>query len=284
MKEDREGADVSDPPFSEMISRWLDEGDQLHENIAVTPVGTAPNHDRWFHRALALARVGVDRYRVFVLAGVGMIPFVLFVAAHRFASPAIVAVVPAPLGLPATSLAPVGPVAVARAAQGSKPGSIGLEPTTTEVKPPATGARPDPITSPIRTARSPPIATREPLAHTSRPAPSPLQACKAALRRERAGQALPACRRVADTAPRSANALVLLARANLLAGRDNETLRLARRASVMDPRCAEAFLLIGNVDQMIGRKSDARAAYGVYLHMTPRGHYAADVRAIIRTL
>jgi Flp pilus assembly protein TadD len=113
---------------------------------------------------------------------------------------------------------------------------------------------------------------------------SPLQVCEAALRRERVKDALVACEQVATANPTSANAVVLLAHADLLAGRDGETLRLARRASTLDPKCAEAYLLIGNVEQAAGRKPDARIAYEAYLHAAPRGFHAAEVRAILRSL
>jgi predicted TPR repeat methyltransferase len=78
--------------------------------------------------------------------------------------------------------------------------------------------------------------------------------------------------------------VVLLAHANLLAGRDGETLRLARRASAIDPKCAEAYLLIGNVEQAAGRTPSARTAYEAYLHAAPRGAHAAEVRAILKSL
>jgi tetratricopeptide (TPR) repeat protein len=116
------------------------------------------------------------------------------------------------------------------------------------------------------------------------PAPSARQICKSELTRERVAKALAACRRVVDAEPRSADALVLLAQANLIAGHESETLRLARLAAGIDPRCAEAFLLIGNVEQTLGRKADARAAYQAYLRLAPHGAYAADVRAIVPTL
>jgi Flp pilus assembly protein TadD len=108
--------------------------------------------------------------------------------------------------------------------------------------------------------------------------------CQAALRRERSKAALLACEKVARDKPASADALVLLAHADLLAGWEGETLRLARRASFLDPKCADAYLLIGTVHQAAGRRPDARSAYQDYLHLAPRGSHAAEIRAILRTL
>ena len=78
--------------------------------------------------------------------------------------------------------------------------------------------------------------------------------------------------------------MVLLARADLLAGRATETLVLARRAVAANPRHADAYLLIGTVQQTEGRRQEARSAYQTYLDLAPLGAHASDVRAILRTL
>jgi tetratricopeptide (TPR) repeat protein len=110
-----------------------------------------------------------------------------------------------------------------------------------------------------------------------------LKECQVALRRERAKAALTACEQVARDNPSSADAQVLLAHAELLAGRDRETLRLARSAAALDPNCADAQLLIGTVQQAAGRFSEARTAYEAYLRGAPRGSHAAEIRAILKT-
>jgi Flp pilus assembly protein TadD len=131
----------------------------------------------------------------------------------------------------------------------------------------ATGARPEPA--------------KKPVAASDR---SPLEACQSALRWERVKDALAACQQLAVENPKSVDALVLMAHADLLAGRDGETLRLARRASALDPKCADAYLLIGNVQQAAGRAPDARVAYEAYLRAAPRGAHAAEVRAVLKSL
>ncbi len=113
---------------------------------------------------------------------------------------------------------------------------------------------------------------------------TPLDGCRLALKRERAREALVACQIASDSAPASADALVLLAHANFLAGRQGETLRLAQRAVEMDRRSAEGYLLIGNVQQSAGNNSRARKAYESYLQLAPHGAHAAEVRAIVETL
>ena len=113
---------------------------------------------------------------------------------------------------------------------------------------------------------------------------SPLEACQSALRGERVREALSSCQRLAEENPKSVDAMVLMAHADLLAGRDAETLRLARRAAALDPKNADAYLLIGNVQQAAGRASEARAAYDAYLRAAPRGAHANEVRAVLKTL
>ena len=116
------------------------------------------------------------------------------------------------------------------------------------------------------------------------PTAPPLELCKSALLRQRPRDALAACRQVFGGDPHSADAMVLLARADLLAGRPTETLELARRAVATDPRKADAYLLIGTIEQTTGQRQDARTAYETYLKLSPYGAHASDVRAILRTL
>jgi len=91
-------------PFSELISRWLDEGDRLDESAAAS-AKMAPSRTegplRAFFRRL---QPGIDRYRLFVLAGVGLLPLALFLATQRGA-PA------SPVVASMTSVAPVAPAA-----------------------------------------------------------------------------------------------------------------------------------------------------------------------------
>lgn len=93
--EDNAGAvseGVAEAPFSELISRWLDEGDRLNENVAVAGTVPASRIDGRLRQTLSRLRELADRYRLFVLAGVGLLPLALLVATHRVApAPAIAA-------------------------------------------------------------------------------------------------------------------------------------------------------------------------------------------------
>jgi tetratricopeptide (TPR) repeat protein len=134
------------------------------------------------------------------------------------------------------------------------------------------------------TARKPPARPEPSVASGAAPIGKPLEDCRSGLLRQRSRDALAACRQVFAGDPHSADAMVLLARADLLAGRATETLQLARRAVVANPRHADAYLLIGTVEQTEGRRQEARSAYQTYLELAPLGAHASDVRAILRTL
>ena len=70
------------PPFSGLIRDWLDEGDRLDEKAAATAAAIVPAAEGRLRRTVARLRPAFNRYRLFVLAGVGLIPFALFTATH----------------------------------------------------------------------------------------------------------------------------------------------------------------------------------------------------------
>ena len=92
--EDNAGA-VSDgaaeAPFSELISQWLDEGDRLDEDVAASASVTASGSDGPWRRSLSRLREIAARHRLFVLAGVGLLPLALLVATQRVAPPPAIA-------------------------------------------------------------------------------------------------------------------------------------------------------------------------------------------------
>jgi hypothetical protein len=308
--EEEHGAPRSgvEAPFSEMMRQWLDEGDRLGEGVSTIGAGGTSTSVPRLQQILESIRELARRHRLILLAGIGMLPLLVFTVAHRIASApaAQIAAVPerpppafvpermvrpisaAAVGTPMTAalgttsaatmrpVAPAPPVAappVAAPPVAAPPGPVAAAPVAAPPAPVA--AAPAPVAAPPVAA--PPVAALV-------LAPSSRQICESEVTRERPAKALAACQRVVDAEPRSPDALVLLARANLIAGRESQTLSLARRAAEIDPRCAEAFLLIGNVDQTLGHKPDARAAYQTYLRLAPHGAYAADVRAIVPTL
>jgi hypothetical protein len=92
--EDQNGApseSVAAAPFSELISAWLDEGDRLDEKAIATTASAPPVVETRARRILALLRPALDRYRVVVLAGAGLVAFALFALTHRSPVPVVAA-------------------------------------------------------------------------------------------------------------------------------------------------------------------------------------------------
>jgi hypothetical protein len=197
--EDQNGASsdsVRPAPFSELISAWLDEGDRLDEKAIATTASAPPVIETRARRILTLLRPALDRYRVVVLAGVGLIPFALFALTHRsgavpIAAAATVArVAPpsaSPLARPAEAptpaQAPTPPPEVAGVCEGAAAAPTLLELRSADPRPaPAphhhhhhhhVAKQPDHVgKQPDRIAKQPALCGRGPCAVTPRAAPS----------------------------------------------------------------------------------------------------------------
>ena len=343
---------TGEPAFSDLINRWLEEGDRLSETARSTASDglgrrgrRRPSFGAVLRERIADLRAKAERNRgvtivgAITLAGLAITGTRLLM--HSMLPPAAEAVAtppprlaaaprppaPAPVADPPIAVAPRAPqpvsdppVAATTPPPAPPPPAAVVTSPVNAAGPPASPAplpaavatpRPEvlasaPPTDPPapRTAPHPGVpATDPPVANAAirapaAPKPAPrqlaaanatagsaaLDACKTAIRRERTRDAVAACTKIADQRPGSAEAVVLLARAQLLAGRESESLRLAQRASILDPRCADAYLLIGNVHQLTGRTPDARSAYEAYLAIAPHGDHADEIRAILRTL
>jgi hypothetical protein len=260
----------------DLIDRWLDEGDRLSESAHASAAGITAQKRRRVAEVLGGLRALADRRRFSFMVGAVVVSAIAVVGLRALSHTIIeinrAAAVDFLSPLPRAALvasAPPSPPPVPVAATAPSP-----EPLTAASEPEPDPPRPAPA------AVVPDAAARPAAASAS----DSLLECRAALRRERAKAALAACEKVASDNPASADALVLLAHAQLLAGWGGETLRLARRASFLDPKCADAYLLIGTVQQAAGRTPAARSAYESYLATAPHGSHAAEIRAILRTL
>lgn len=288
---------------ADLIDRWLDEGDRLSEDARASAPGPAVQRRRRLAEALGDLRAMAERHRFSFVAG-AVVLATIAVAGMRALSHAVLTAeqavaseppraAPPPAAIaappPPAAAAPAPALAEALAAPGP---AVTVEEPTPEAPEPR--HREAASLATVAVAREAPPAAAEPaIAHDAPPVDKAavvreprdtMQACQTALRRERVKAALAACATAANDNPTAAGAQVLLAQADLLAGRDRETLRLARRALSLDPGTADAYLLIGSVQQAAGRRPDARNAYESYLHAAPHGLHAAEVRAILKTL
>ena len=94
-------ASLKEPPFSELISVWLDEGERLSASAAAAPASRPGPESRLRHVVQRLRPV-IERHRLFVLVGIGLLPLALILSAHRGA--------PVPAA-PASTIAAAPPVA-----------------------------------------------------------------------------------------------------------------------------------------------------------------------------
>ena len=76
-------------PFSELISHWLDEGDRLSASAAAAPTPPATTETRLRHIIQQLRPV-IARHRLFVFAGLGLLPLALLLGTHRGAPSQVV--------------------------------------------------------------------------------------------------------------------------------------------------------------------------------------------------
>jgi hypothetical protein len=102
--------------LSELIDRWLQEGDRLNDQAATADLPAPPlsRRDDWRERALELGRTVLDRHRLELLVGVGLLPLMLFLIAqpgrHHQAPPAPPARVAVARPAPHPAPAPAKPI------------------------------------------------------------------------------------------------------------------------------------------------------------------------------
>ena len=88
-----------------------------------------------------------------------------------------------------------------------------------------------------------------------------------------------ACARAFDENPTNARLALAIAHAEHVRGHGADAAQWAKRALSLDPNTAEAYVLIARADAEAGRQDDARAAYARYLELAPRGWHQAEARA-----
>ena len=143
--EDTSGPVIQTPfgegAVSELISHWLDEGDRLSASAAEIAAPAPPPESR-LRRVFQRLQPVVARHRLFVFAGIGLLPLVLILSTQRRA-PAQPPAATVPLTLPvaAPAISETRPAPSARAHTPPAPTLPTPTPTPTSVTttvPPAT--------------------------------------------------------------------------------------------------------------------------------------------------
>ncbi len=254
--------------FDTMETKFFREGDELSE------LATGPGSgDGWDESTVTVKR----RWRRGGLASwaaVGTAAVLLScVLAFRLASRE-------PIPLQAVAAETMRPLTQARTASSATTatGPLGPEPT---ISVPAAAASDSPEL-PLPSLPSPPQAAAG--------APSPqaqgqaLAACRSAFARHRGKDVLAECGRAFAEDPNAAEVAVMLAKTELDRGRFRPALEWARKALAIDDQQADAYVFVGGAEQAFGHRAAAKSAYQRYLELAPKGRYAADLRAVLRSL
>jgi tetratricopeptide (TPR) repeat protein len=109
------------------------------------------------------------------------------------------------------------------------------------------------------------------------------QGCDIASVRSAAWRVSPeACARAFDADPTNPALALAVAQAEHARGHVTEAAHWAKRALALDPKAAEAYVLVARADLEAGRREDAGAAYRHYLELAPRGWHHAEARRALR--
>jgi tetratricopeptide (TPR) repeat protein len=76
----------------------------------------------------------------------------------------------------------------------------------------------------------------------------------------------------------------MLAKTEFERGRSRPAFAWASKAIALDANQADAYVFLGGAEQALGHRAAAKTAYQRYLQLSPRGRYAADLRAILGSL
>ncbi len=110
------------------------------------------------------------------------------------------------------------------------------------------------------------------------------QSAKGGSSRKKLGEAKTLLQEILATAPKQADALLLLAQIELELGKADAALATATQCTEVAPDLADCWLTIGVLQQDRNKKADAATAYEKYLALAPDGRYAGDVRSQLKRL
>jgi tetratricopeptide (TPR) repeat protein len=244
--------------FDTMETRFFSEGDELS---AAPPTG-----DGWDEVTASIPRRRrkgtIAAWAAVAAAACAICGVLAFRHARRNAEP----VSPAnqvPTAVPA-DVAPTQatPVPAARQVEGAE------------------AAEPAKLAEPAEVA--PPHAAAGSLA--AQPDSSAFDACKKAYDRHRGRDVLANCGRAFANDPRSAEIAVMLAKTEFDRGRFRQALDWAKKTVALDENQADAYVFLGGAEQASGHEAAAKTAYQRYLQLSPKGRYAADLRAVLGSL
>ena len=265
-----EQTDVPAAPDRAIVSIRLPLSDEVRASLEAVRVAQEAARVR-ARRQTALTRVWFAMaLAVVALAAVAVGPRV---ARWRKARPQPATATAVPL--PSTAPAPVAAPAPSPATAPSVTAAAAMpEPSSSPAIDSETPIRPAMGDSPIAAPE-----VREESAK-SRGAAGTDQGCDTALIRSAPWRISPeACARAFEANPVDAGLALAIAHAEHVRGHFDDAAQWAKRALDLDPKTAEAHVLIARADLASGRDEEARAAYERYLALAPRGWHQREARA-----
>ena len=108
--------------------------------------------------------------------------------------------------------------------------------------------------------------------------------CSEAIRGKRNREILTICPAAVTEEPSAATIAVALARIEFDRGHSTQAGAWSKKAIAANPDAADAYVFLGGAEQSAGHGKAAKQAYQQYLRLAPDGRYAADLRAIVKSL
>ena len=224
------------PPFSELISRWLDEGERLSEAMSASRLAAASRAETPFRQGLLRLRAGVAHHRLAVLVGAGLLPLALFLAIqhstrHEAPSPVVAAPASALAKRPVPSPPPAAVHELSAAATKVSPiarkAAPQVRPAVRRVAVAVPRTRPAARKAVVAVPKRPPAARKAVVAVPKRPpAARPVAVVEPP-------QAPPLVRKVALASPKAPQ---VAPRATVAGPRAPQRSPIARRATVASPK------------------------------------------------
>jgi tetratricopeptide (TPR) repeat protein len=136
-------------------------------------------------------------------------------------------------------------------------------------------------TSPAAAPAKPKVAAEA----AAQPADNDAQrACSKAIANKQRNRILTTCEAALAANPGAAEFAVALAKTEFDRGRTAQAFEWSKKAIAADPEVADPYVFVGEAEQNAGHRKAAKDAYLHYLRLAPSGRYAADLRAVLRSL
>jgi tetratricopeptide (TPR) repeat protein len=141
-----------------------------------------------------------------------------------------------------------------------------------------------PAVEPVAMATSPAAVPGKPKVAAEAADDDAQRACSKAIANKQRNGILTNCEAAFAANPGAAEFAVALAKTEFDHGRIAQAFEWSKKAIAADPEVADPYVFVGEAEQNAGHRKAAKDAYLHYLRLAPSGRYAADLRAVLRSL